>query len=70
MDQTAIKKAAHCFRTDEQTIINFCTAFFSAKNIYSALIIMNDFIEAHDADPELLEDFISYVSNRGENNGT
>lgn len=32
---------------------------------------MNDFVDTHEADPELLYDFIDYLKNKGSaNNGT
>lgn len=65
MNQTAIRKAAHCFRTDEETIEKFLHDFFAAPDIYSALEVRDDFIKAHEADYELLDDFLIYLSDRG-----
>lgn len=70
MDKIVIKKAADCFRTDEKTIVTFCNDFFSAPDVCEALKIMLDFVETHEADPELLPDFLNYMNNRGESNGT
>ena len=56
MNKITIKKAAHCFRTDEKTI----------ADIYAALEVLDNFIEEHEADPKLLDDFLIYLSDRGE----
>ena len=65
-----IRSAAHCFRTDEKTIEKFLHDFFAAPDIYSALEVRDNFIEAHDVDYELLDDFLIHLSNRGVSDGT
>lgn len=69
MDKIAIKKAAHCFRTDEKTIEKFLYDFFAASDIYAALEVRDNFIEVHEADPNLLDDLLIYLSNRGDSDG-
>ena len=64
MNKEYIKKGAHCFRTDEETIEKFLHDFFAAPDIYSALDVRIKFIEAHEADPKLLDDFLIYLSDR------
>lgn len=61
MNRDYIRKAAQCFRTDEKTIEKFIYDFFTAPEILSAEKIMNDFVDAHEVDPELLYDFIEYL---------
>lgn len=70
MDHNTIRKAAQCFRTDEKTIVTFCNDFFSAPDVCEALKIMLDFVDTHEADPELLPDFLNYLNNRGMSDGT
>ncbi|MBO7260768.1 MAG: hypothetical protein J6U97_04685 [Bacteroidaceae bacterium] len=71
-----IKKAAHCFRTDEETIEKFIHDFFAAPDIIAALEVRDNFIEAHirSTTPEEVDDFLLYLrdrlSNKGEDNGT
>lgn len=67
-----IRKAAHCFRTDEETIEKFLHDFFSAPDIIKALEVRDDFIEAHirSTTPEEVDDFLIYMSDRWEDNGT
>ena len=68
-----IRKAAHCFRTDEKTVEKFIHDFFSAPDIIKALDVRDTFIEAHigNMNPEEVDDFIEYLKNKGSaNNGT
>lgn len=64
-----IRKAAHAFGTDEETIEKFIHDFFSAPNIAAALEVQEKFVDAHisNIDPEAIDEFII---DRGENNGT
>mgnify|MGYP003509893537 CR=1 FL=1 len=59
-----IKKAAHCFRTDEKTIENFIYNFFSAKDLDDAMRVMDKFLDAHSnsTTSEELDDFCSYIN--------
>lgn len=63
MSKEYIKKAAHCFRTDEETIEKFIHDFFSAPNFDKALEVQNNFIEAHinSTTKEEVEDFLFFV---------
>lgn len=67
-----IRKAAHCFRTDEETIEKFLHDFFSAPDIIAALKVRSDFIKTHihSTIAEDLDDFLIYMSDRWEDNGT
>lgn len=58
-----IKRAAHCFRTDEETIEKFIHNFFSAKDLDDAMRVMDKFLDAHatSTTPEELDDFCSYL---------
>jgi hypothetical protein len=58
-----IRRAAHCFRTDEKTIEKFIHNFFSAKDLDDAMRIMDKFLDAHSnsTTPEELDDFCSYL---------
>lgn len=72
MNRDYIRKAAHCFRTDEKTVEKFIHDFFAAPDIIKALEVRDAFIEAHigNMTPEEVDDFLIYISNRGANNGT
>lgn len=58
-----IRRAAHCFRTDEKTIEKFIHNFFSAKDLDDAMRVMDKFLDAHSnsTTPEELDDFCSYL---------
>ena len=53
-----IKKAAHCFRTDEETVEKFLHDFFTARDIIDAMKVFDDFLEAHSTTVEELDDFL------------
>lgn len=69
MSKEYIKKTAHCFRTDEETIEKFIYDFFAAPDFESAMQIIDDFMDVHadSTTPEEVDDFllIFYISNRG-----
>lgn len=58
-----IRRASHCFRTDEKTIEKFIHNFFSAKDLDDAMRVMDKFLDAHSnsTTPEELDDFCSYL---------
>lgn len=58
-----IKRAAHCFRTDEKSIEKFMHDFFSASDIDAATKVMDNFLDAHvhSTTPEELDDFCSFI---------
>lgn len=68
MSKEYIKKAAHCFRTDEETIEKFIHDFFAAPDIIKALEVRDDFIDAHihSTTPEEVDDFLIYISDKTE----
>lgn len=72
MSKEYIKRAAHFFRTDEETIEKFIHDFFAAPDITKALEVRDAFIESHinNITPEEIDEFLIYMSDRGDYNGT
>lgn len=65
MNQIAlIRRAAHCFRTDDKTIEKFIHDFFAAADFDSAMKVIDDFLDAHanSTTKEEIEDFCSYLN--------
>lgn len=65
MNQIAlIRRAAHCFRTDEKTIEKFIHDFFAAPDFDSAMKVIDDFLDVHanSTTKEEIEDFCSYLN--------
>lgn len=65
MNQIAlIRRAAHCFRTDEKTIEKFIHDFFVAPDFDSAMKVIDDFLDvlANSTTKEEIEDFCSYLN--------
>lgn len=63
MNREYIRKAAHCFRTDEKTIEKFIHDFFAAPDFDSALKVIDDFLDTHanSTTKEELNDFCTFL---------
>lgn len=66
MSKEYIKKAAHCFHTDEETVEKFIHDFFSSPDVNKALEVQNNFIEAHinSTTKEEVEDFLLFICDK------